>query len=34
MKNLKINMTFDCLTWRQPIISNIITKCIETTLGA
>ena len=34
MKNLKINMTFDCLTWRQPIISNIITKCIETTLAA
>ena len=34
MKNLKINMTFDCLTWRQPIISHIITKCIETTLAA
>ena len=34
MKNLKINMNFDCLTWRQPIISNIITKCIETTLAA
>ena len=34
MKNLKINMTFDILTWRQPIISSIITKCIETTLGA
>ena len=34
MKNLKINMTFDCLTWRQPLISAIITKCIETTLGA
>jgi len=34
MKNLKINMTFDILTWRQPIISQIITKCIETTLGA
>ena len=27
-------MTFECLTWRQPIISHIITKCIETTLGA
>lgn len=27
-------MTFDILTWRQPIISNIITKCIETTLAA
>ena len=34
MKNLKINMTFDILTWRQPIISGIITKCIETTLTA
>lgn len=34
MNNLKINMTFDILTWRQPIISNIITKCIETTLAA
>ena len=34
MKNLKINMTFDCLTWRQPLISAIITKCIETTLAA
>ena len=34
MKNLKINMTYDILTWRQPIISSIINKCIETTLGA
>ena len=34
MDNLKINMTFECLTWRQPIISHIITKCIETTLVA
>ena len=34
MENLKINMTFECLTWRQPIISHIITKCIETTLSA
>lgn len=34
MKNLKINMTFDCLTWRQPIISAIISKCVETTLAA
>ena len=34
MDNLKINMTFECLTWRQPIISHIITKCIETTLRA
>ena len=34
MEIIKINMTFECLTWRQPIISHIITKCIETTLGA
>ena len=34
MDNLKVNMTFDCLTWRQPVIENIIKKCIETTLGA
>ena len=34
MKNVKINMTYDILTWRQPIISGIITKCIETTLAA
>lgn len=34
MNNLKINMTFECLTWRQPIISHIISKCIETTLTA
>ena len=31
---MKINMTFDCFTLRQPIISSIITKCIETTLAA
>ena len=34
MDNVKINMTFECLTWRQPLISSIITKCIEATLGA
>ena len=34
MNNLKINMTFECLTWRQPIISRIISKCVETTLAA
>ena len=34
MDNLKVNMTFECLTWRQPIIAHIIRKCIETTLGA
>ena len=34
MKNLKINLTFDCFTLKQPIVSSIITKCIETTLAA
>ena len=32
MKNLKINMTFQCLTWKRPLISAHITKCIEATL--
>ena len=30
----KINTTFDCLTWRQPIISHIISQCVEATLQA
>ena len=30
----KINMTFECLTWRQPIVSAIISRCIEATLAA
>ncbi len=34
MKNLKINMTFDCLTLRQPIIGGIIQKCVQATLEA
>ena len=34
MDGLRINMTFECVTWRQPIIAQIIKKCIETTLGA
>ena len=34
MNNLKVNMTFECLTWRQPVIAHIIKTCIETTLGA
>ena len=32
MAKIKINMTFDCLSLRRPIISSIIQKCIETTL--
>ena len=34
MAKIKITMTFDCLTWRQPIISSIIQKCVEATLRA
>ena len=30
----KVNMTFDCFTLRQPIVSSIIGKCIEATLQA
>ena len=30
----KVNMTFDCFTLRQPIVSSIISKCIEETLKA
>ena len=30
----KINMTFESLTWRQPVISHIIRQCIEATLKA
>ncbi len=34
MKNIKINMTFDCFTLRQPIISSIIQKCVQATFAA
>ena len=34
MKNTKINMTFDAISLRNPIISTIITKCIKETLAA
>ena len=30
----KVNMTFDCFTLRQPIVSSIISKCIDATLKA
>ena len=30
----KVNMTFDCFTLRQPMVSSIIGKCIEATLKA
>lgn len=32
MKDIKINITFDVFTLRQPAVSAIITRCIETTL--
>lgn len=31
---IKINMTYDCVTFQKPIISAIIKKCIEATLTA
>lgn len=34
MKQLKINMTFSCFTFKQPLISGIIKKAIEATLKA
>ena len=34
MKKTKINLTFDCLTLRQPIVSAIICKCVEAALDA
>jgi probable rRNA maturation factor len=27
-------MTFDCFTFRQPMVSSVISKCIEATLAA
>lgn len=30
----KINMTFDCFTFRQPVIAQIISRCVEATLKA
>ena len=32
MKNIKINLTFDILTLRQPVVTSIIQKCVEATL--
>lgn len=34
MNNVKINLTFDIITLRQPIVSSIIYKCVEATLNA
>ena len=34
MINYKVNLTFDVLTFRQPIVTMIVHKCIEQTLRA
>ena len=34
MNKMKINLTFDIFTLRQPIVTSIIQKCVETTLEA
>ena len=34
MKRMKVNLTFDILTLRQPIVTSIIQKCVEATLVA
>ena len=31
---IKINMTYDCVSLQKPLISAIITKCVEATLKA
>ena len=30
----RINIQFDILTWKQPLITSIIRKCVEATLAA
>ena len=34
MNNIKINLTFDVISIRNPLVTSIIHKCIEATLGA
>ena len=34
MRKMKINMTFDVFTLRQPWVSAIIQKCVEATLDS
>ena len=34
MNRMKVNITFDVFTLRQPIVASIIQKCIEATLNA
>lgn len=34
MSKMKINLTFDVFTLRQPIVTSIIQKCVEATLDS
>ena len=34
MSKMKINLTFDVFTFRQPIVTSIIQKCVEATMDA
>lgn len=34
MNKMKINLTFDVFTFRQPIVTSIIQRCVEATLEA
>ena len=34
MKNLKLNITFACFTFKKPFIAATIRRCVETTLAA
>lgn len=34
MQNVKINLTFDIFTWKQPFVASIIQKCVAATLSA
>ena len=34
MSKMKLNLTFDILTLRQPMVTSIIQKCVEATLTA
>lgn len=34
MNRMKINLTFDIFTLRQPIVASIIQKCVEATLAS
>ena len=34
MNKMKLNITFDVFTFRQPIVTSIIQKCVESVLEA